>query len=264
MITLLSGVTSSAVSTLEPVTGVRNLTVESKSNYNDSLRVYEDNNEELKDRVSVIIDIPEEMENTSTILKCVSGIEDINDIYGLLHSINDLKINIHEKDRQAKKLESRNETKKEIIYNPDNLREKSNLTREQIYNMLEGSNLQVLADSYYEMENKHNINAIFLMALNIEESGHGTSILAQENNNIGGVKSVTGGWATFDDWKHSLEYIANLIDEMYLTETGTYYNGTSIYDVNIRYCEGNQWAYNLNTIAKELLERAKADQNQFI
>ena len=51
---------------------------------------------------------------------------------------------------------------------------------------------------------------------------------------------------------------------MYLTETGTYYNGTSIYDVNIRYCEGNQWAYNLNTIAKELLERAKADQNQFI
>ena len=67
--------------------------------------------------------------------------------------------------------------KTEVIYNPDNLREVSNLSKEQIYNMLEGNNLQALADSYYEMEQKYNINAIFLMALNMEESGHGRSSL---------------------------------------------------------------------------------------
>ena len=164
-------------------------------------------------------------------------------------SSDDIKIN---------NLDRINEVKKEIVYNPYNLREKSNLSKEQIHNLLEGSNLQVLANSYYEMENIYNINAIFLMALNMEESGHGTSELALLNNNLGGVKSASGGWAYFSDWNHSLEYIANLIDEMYLSEDGAYYNGTSVYDVNIKYCEGEQWAYNLNAITEELLEKVTA------
>lgn len=145
---------------------------------------------------------------------------------------------------------------KEIVYNPDNLREISNLSKEQIHQILEGSNLQVLADSYYEMEQKYNINAIFLMALNMEESGHGRSYLAINNNNLGGVKSVNGGWAVFEDWNHSLEYITTLLNDMYLTETGAYYNGTSIYGVNVKYCVGGTWAQNLNTIAHEILVKA--------
>ena len=56
---------------------------------------------------------------------------------------------------------------KEVTYNPDNLREISNLSKEQIYKMLEGNNLQALAEDYYEMEQKYNVNAIFLMALNL-------------------------------------------------------------------------------------------------
>ena len=146
---------------------------------------------------------------------------------------------------------------KEATYNPDNLREKSNLSKEQIYNMLEGNNLQVLADKYHEMEEKYNINAIFLIALNIEESGHGKSSLAVYNNNLGGIKSRHGGYATFESWDSCLEYIASLIDEMYLSETGAYYNGTSIYGVNVRYCIGGNWAANLNNIANELLEKVE-------
>lgn len=149
--------------------------------------------------------------------------------------------------------------KDKIIYNPDNLREVSNLSKEQIYDMLEGNNLQSLVDSYYEMEQKYNINAIFLMALNIEESGNGTSSLAIYNNNIGGITSRYGGWASFESWSSCLDYIANLLDEMYLSETGPYYYGTSVYDVNVKYCSGGTWAENLNTIANELL--AKVDEN---
>ena len=241
--------------TLEPVTGVRNLTVESKSRYNDSLKVYESEVEDGTTKASVVIDIPDE---TDTNTFDVNGIHNINDAYDLLQSINNLKLNVSDRDELLKELLEKRELNKEIIYNPYNLREKSNLSKEQIYNLLEGSNLQVLSDSYYEMESKYNVNAIFLMALNMEESGHGTSDLALLNNNIGGVKSASGGWASFSDWNHSLEYIANLIDEMYLSEDGAYYNGTSIYDVNVRYCEGNQWAYNLNTIAMELLERVNS------
>lgn len=250
---LLSGANRTIESTLEPVTGVRNLTVESKSSYNDSLKVYESDVEDVTTKASVIIDIPDEVEsNTDTNTQKVSGLHNINDAYELLELIDNLKLSISDRDDSFKELN------KEIIYNPDNLREKSNLSREQIYSLLEGSNLQVLANSYYEMENKHNVNAIFLMALNMEESGHGQSDLALLNNNIGGVKSATGEWATFNDWNHSLEYIADLIDTMYLSEDGAYYNGSSIYAVNIRYCEGNQWAYNLNTIAMELLERVNS------
>lgn len=257
MMTLLSGTNSTIESTLEPVTGVRDLTVESKSRYNDFLKVYESEVEDGTTKASVVIDIPDEADsNTDTNIQKVNGIHNINDAYDLLESINNLKLNVSDRDELLKELFEKKDLDKEIIYNPYNLREKSNLSREQIYSLLEGSNLQVLSDSYYEMESKHNVNAIFLMALNTEESGHGTSDLALLNNNIGGVKSASGGWATFSDWNHSLEYIANLIDTMYLSEDGAYYNGTSIYDVNVRYCEGNQWAYNLNTIAMELLERA--------
>ena len=135
---------------------------------------------------------------------------------------------------------------KEVTYNPDNLREKSNLSKEQIYNILEGNNLQELADEYYEMEQKYNVNAIFLMALNMEESGHG---------------SRYGGYASFDSWASCLEYIASLIDEMYLTETGAYYNGTSIYGVNVKYCIGGNWAENLNTIANELISKVEPNIN---
>ncbi len=264
MVTLLSGANSTSASTLEPITGVRNLTVESKSSYNDSLKVYEGDVEDVTTKASVVIDIPDEADsNTDTNIQKVNGIHDINDAYDLLESINNLKLNVSDRDELLKELFEKKDIDKEIIYNPYNLREKSNLSRKQIYSLLEGSNLQVLANSYYEMENNHNVNAIFLMALNMEESGHGKSDLALLNNNIGGVKSATGEWATFNDWNHSLEYITNLIDEMYLSEDGAYYNGSSIYAVNIRYCEGNQWAYNLNTIAMELLERANSmDFNQ--
>lgn len=217
---------------LEPVTGVRNLTLGSSVKHNEILREYE---EELAEEISVILNIPEEENKDYELSPMVAKMK--QDIYDLI--LND--INVEEA----------------IIYNPENLREKSNLTREQIYNMLEGSDLQVLADYYYDMEKTYNINAIFLMALNTEESGHGRSTLALGNNNIGGVKAGDGGWATFESWEHSLEYIASLIDEMYLTETGPYYNGTSIYAVNVRYCEGNQWAYNLNDIAFGLLETIK-------
>lgn len=165
--------------------------------------------------------------------------------------------------REVKKYEeiAIKEEVKEVTYNPDNLREKSNLSKKQIYDMLEGNNLQELSDEYYEMEQKYNVNAIFLMALNMEESGHGKSSLAVYNNNLGGIKSIYGGYANFDSWASCLEYIASLIDEMCLTETGAYYNGTSIYGVNVRYCTGSNWAENLNTIANELLEKVETEVN---
>ncbi len=145
--------------------------------------------------------------------------------------------------------------REDITYNPYDLSEKSNLSKNEIRELLTGSELQVLADKYHEMEEKYNVNAIFLMALNMEESGHGTSYLAQVQNNLGGVKNRYGDFATFNSWSESLDYIADLISTEYLHPEGEYFNGTSIYGVNIKYCEGNQWAHNLNKIASEIVNK---------
>lgn len=139
-------------------------------------------------------------------------------------------------------------------YNPNNLRELSNLSESQIYKMLEGSALQTLSRAYFYAEKEYNVNAIFLMALNSEESGHGRSPLAQSHNNIGGVKDGNS-WRYFNDWGESLNYIANLIDKNYLTEGGDYYNGPSIWDVNVKYCEGTTWSGNLNNVVNDLLSK---------
>ena len=140
-------------------------------------------------------------------------------------------------------------------YNPYNLLEPSNITNEQAYELLEGSALQTVSRIYPYIESVYGINAIFLMALNIEESGHGTSSLAINNNNLGGVKDRYGGWAYFDDWGNCVEYIADLLYNEYLSEDGLYFNGLSIYDVNVRYCEVYEWSENINQIAYELLNK---------
>lgn len=142
-----------------------------------------------------------------------------------------------------------------VNYNPYNLLEPSNITREQAYQILEGTALQSLSNAYVYMEELYGVNAIWLMALNAEESGWGRSGLAISNNNLGGVKSRDGGWATFSDWGDCLEFITNMIRYEYLSEDGLFYNGVSIWDVNTKYCEGTQWAENLNAIAYSLLNK---------
>ena len=142
-----------------------------------------------------------------------------------------------------------------VTFNPYNLLEPSNITREQMYNILEGTALQTLSDGYVYMEEVYGINALFLVSLSAEESGWGRSELAIYNNNLGGIKSTTGDWEYFNDWFECLSFKADLLYNDYLCNDGQYHYGTSIWDVNIAYCEQTTWAENINTIAYELLEK---------
>ncbi len=144
---------------------------------------------------------------------------------------------------------------RQVVYNPYNLLERSNITREEMYYILDGKSLQTLSDAYVYMEEIYGINALFLLSLSAEESAWGDSFLAINNNNIGGIKSADGSWAYFSDWMECLQYKAELLYNEYLSEFGAYFNGYSIWDVNTRYCEGNEWADNINNIAFELLAK---------
>lgn len=149
------------------------------------------------------------------------------------------------------------EQKNSITYNPYNLLEPSNITREQAYQMLEGKALQTLSNAYVYMEELYGVNAIYLMALSAEESLWGRSNLAISNNNIGGIKSSDGGWRYFDNWYDCLDYKTRLLKNQYLSEDGSYYNGYSIWDVNDMYCEQTTWADNINQIANELINKIR-------
>lgn len=146
------------------------------------------------------------------------------------------------------------EANRVVTYNPYNLLEPSNITREEVYIMLEGTALQTLSNAYVYMEELYGVNAIYLMSLSAEESGWGRSQLAITHNNIGGIKS-SNGWMYFSDWGECLDYKARLLKNQYLSENGYYFNGYSIWNVNIKYCEQNTWADNINSIAYGLLNK---------
>lgn len=154
---------------------------------------------------------------------------------------------------EEKRLEEERLAQLKPHYNPYDLRELSNLTEEQIYQILEGNVLQTLSRAYYWAEQEYHINALFLIALNREESANGRSSLAISNNNLGGIKNKSGEYAYFDDWGQCLNFLSNMIRNEYLSENGLFHNGASIWNVNTLYCEQESWADRLNNIAYEML-----------
>ena len=182
------------------------------------------------------------------------------------------QIALEEREREQREFEETERTRIEeekkvervITYNPYDILTPSNLNEDEVYQMLEGSALQSLARAYVYMEELYGINLLFLVALNSEESARGESSLAISNNNLGGVVSRNGGWAYFSDWGDSLMYIAELLKTEYLSPEGNYYNGSSIWNINTRYClladgvtTDYNWSDNINAIAYEYLEKVK-------
>lgn len=141
-----------------------------------------------------------------------------------------------------------------LNFNPYNLREKSNITVDKAYKILEGTSLQSLAATYVECEQIYGINALFLMGLNAQESGWGDSELSVYNNNIGGVKNGDLGWAYFSSKAECLHYIASFLNEDYLTYGGQYYFGESIWQVRVKYCQDDtDWEGNIIQIINKLI-----------
>ena len=174
-------------------------------------------------------------------------------------SVEEQKPAAEQKQEVEEVVEIKEEVKKEVKdvktphFNPNNLLEKSNLTRDDAYRMLKGSKLQSVSSHYIYAEETYGVNAIFLMGLTSLESGHGTSNIAINNNNIGGVRKGSGEYSSFSSWESCISYIANLISKYYLKDDATYFGGRSIWDVNENYCENSDWADKIVSIGKGLM-----------
>ena len=165
------------------------------------------------------------------------------------------------KSLEVQQIQQKESIKQIPHYNANNLSEKSNLSEEQIYQMLNGSPLQTLYRAYYWYEQQYNVNVIFVIALNTEESGNGKSNLARDYNNLGGYKNGDGSYHYFNNWGDSVKETFRLISEEYINPNGQHHvSEPSIYSINMKYCpepvnDIYKWSREINQIAKEYMKK---------
>lgn len=115
----------------------------------------------------------------------------------------------------------------------ENLRVLSNATEEQLNQILQGSPLADHGWYFLEAERNYTVNALVLIGIIRKESALGR--LPAAPNNIAGIRSTAGGWASFESMVACINFLARLLDQRYLTTGAAFYNGVHIEGVNVRY-----------------------------
>lgn len=144
-----------------------------------------------------------------------------------------------------------------LTYDPNDLTKLSNVTYNQLYNVLKNTALESLTYVFIKAEKIYNINAIFLVALVATESTWGTSKRVIEQNNLTGhgVHLASSRGSNFTSKEQSILETAAMLSKEYLNKNGKYYNGKSIWAVNQRYSlypnktVNAEWARVINEIA---------------
>lgn len=157
----------------------------------------------------------------------------------------------------TKKTIQRIEEKKSIVFDPMNVRIKSNLTIQKAKTMLKGTALESCAPYFIECEDQYGINAVAMMAIAVHESAWGTSRRAREDNNLTGygVYSDSAKGINANTKEKNLLMTAKLLKEQYVVKGGSYYEGTGLMDINEHYCTSSDWAINVTNHAYTLMNR---------
>ncbi len=126
------------------------------------------------------------------------------------------------------------------------------------------------ATFFYQMEQKYNLNGVFLAAMGIHESQWGTSRIAVDKKNLFGYGAYDSDAYTysfeFEDYTEGIELVAKVLVKHYLNTTGTpvydgelatgkYYNGPNVSGVNVRYATDTNWANAVYTIMENLYKK---------
>jgi beta-N-acetylglucosaminidase len=147
---------------------------------------------------------------------------------------------------------------REMSYSRLDLRTGSDLTVQQLNEMLLGTNLAGMGMYFHEAENNWNVNALFLIALAGEESGYGSSHLSKEKNNIFGFHAFDDNpeaATSYSSVSECINDVAAYLSVEYLSSRGQYYMGDTVGDVNHYYCTNKEWANEIVTIMNELTSK---------
>ena len=133
------------------------------------------------------------------------------------------------------------------------------------YNIFEDN-----AKVFYEVEQKYNINGIFLASLGIHESNWGTSQIAQDKKNLFGYGSYDStpyeSSFEFETYEEGIDLVARVLTKYYINPPGTkiynnetavatYYNGSTLAAVNQRYASDEDWHEKVFTYMEMLYSR---------
>lgn len=147
--------------------------------------------------------------------------------------------------------------KKTRYFDPKDVSSISNITVSDAKEMLSGTQLYQDATSFVKAERIYHVNAVFLMGIAAHESAWGTSRRAKEDNNLTGygVYSDDAKGINKASREEGLLATANTLHERYLSKGGSYYEGTSVADINKHYCTDNEWANAVVTYSYQLMNK---------
>lgn len=123
---------------------------------------------------------------------------------------------------------------------------KSNLTVQQVEQLLAGSPMSGCGPAVLEVESKYNINAFFTVSVAQAETQRGKTGTGASKKNPYGLTQKGGGYRTFKSYNEAIMTFGDTLNRLYIP------NGrTTIEKVNEIYCPGNsQWSVNVRTIMK--------------
>lgn len=206
------------------------------------------------DKRKMILELEKRIESSNNTVK---KLED--EIKDLIKDTELYKKEVDELIIKNKELEKKNKELLKARYDSNDLTIKSNITKEQLYNILDGTDMQQLSEEIVSAEKEYGVNSLFLTALIAHETGYGTSRRYREDNNVGGyeVYTVSSKGRIFDSKESSVNAVASLLSSHYLNPEGKYYNGKSSFDVNKLYCQSSpggqfEWHKTIDSIARNL------------
>ena len=164
-----------------------------------------------------------------------------------------------------------------LSVNPEmQLNKASGLTRDDFKKILSGNSKDINkifennADLFYEIEQKYNINGIFIAAIGIHESDWGTSNIANQKKNLFGYgaydSSAYESSYEFESYEYGIDMVAKVMAKYYLNpegievfdgevSNGIYYNGPTVSGVNTRYASDSNWATRVYEIMFSLYKK---------
>ncbi len=113
--------------------------------------------------------------------------------------------------------------------------------------------LPPLGHAFKQAEAKYGVNALYLLAHAMHETGFGTSFIARAYHNLFGWSAYdrdpTGLATRFRTYAQSIDYVAEQIAEVYLSPTGKHYGGAPTLRGMHRYASDPKWAMLIARIA---------------
>ena len=107
-----------------------------------------------------------------------------------------------------------------------------------------------------QAEKTYGVSARYLVAHSIEESGWGTSPIAQSDNNLFGYgaddSDPAGDASRFSSFAACILYVAQQVQQKYLTPGGEYYHGPTLRGMNVDYASDPLWASKIAAIARTI------------